>query len=351
MKAPIKIRPAVKRMRPYHPPLEGRERKLRLDFNENLLGCSPKVRRALDSLSAADLSMYPEQETTRRELAKYFGVRTGELLLSNGTDEALHSIVNTFVSPRERVLIVEPTFAMYRFYSELAGARVEALRYDAALRFPLADTLAALRGSPRVFFLANPNNPTGGLLRAPELGRILRAARNTLVAIDEAYADFSGFSVLSWIRRHRNLIVTRTFSKSAGLAGLRFGCLFANEETAAALRKAQSPYPVNVAALVAARAAVRDRAFRLRTLREFRRSKFELVRGLSKLGVRQFRSAGNFLLLDLGAGAKEIVAALARRGILLRDRSSDFGGAGYVRVTIGTVAHTQRLLRAWRNIR
>ncbi|MGA7090885.1 MAG: aminotransferase class I/II-fold pyridoxal phosphate-dependent enzyme, partial [Candidatus Acidiferrales bacterium] len=138
---------------------------------------------------------------------------------------------------------------------------------------------------------------------------------------------------------------------SAGLAGLRFGCLFANEETAAALRKAQSPYPVNVAALVAARAAVRDRAFRLRTLREFRRSKFELVRGLSKLGVRQFRSAGNFLLLDLGAGAKEIVAALARRGILLRDRSSDFGGAGYVRVTIGTVAHTQRLLRAWRNIR
>src|SRR6202050_5524790 len=128
--AAIRVRRAVERMRPYNPPLEGRTDKLRLDFNENPIGCSPSVRRALGKLSAASISAYPEQETVRRKAARFFGVRTDELLLTNGTDEALSLIVNTFVEPGDRVLLIEPTYAMYRFYSELAGAKIEALRYD-----------------------------------------------------------------------------------------------------------------------------------------------------------------------------------------------------------------------------
>src|SRR5580693_5080319 len=349
MKPPIPVRKAVARMRPYRPPLEGRDGKLRLDFNENTIGCSPNAREAIRKLASATVSMYPEQESVRRELATFFDVHRDELLLTNGTDEALHLIADTFLEPDDAVLLVEPTFAMYRFYSELAGARIQALRYDAAMQFPMKALLAALRKKPRIFFLANPNNPTGSVLRPAELRRILKAATRTLVVVDEAYFEFSGITILPWIRRHNNLVVTRTFSKAAGLAGLRLGCIFANRAIAANFRKAQSPYPVNVAALVAARATVHDRSFLRRTLGEFRRSRKELERGLTKLGIPFFPSAANFVLLFLGGRAQEVVASLARQGTLIRDRSSDFGG-GYVRITFGTLAQTRRVLRQLKEI-
>lgn len=345
MNGTIPVRKSVQQMRPYHPPLEGRTNKLRLDFNENPIGCSPAVRRALARLSAASISAYPEQETVRKRAARHFGVRPDELLLTNGTDEALSLVVDAFVEAADRVLLVEPTYAMYRFYSELAGARVVAPRFDGGMHFPLADVLEELRKAPRVFFLPNPNSPTGNLLGRPDLRAILRAAARTMVVIDEAYFEFSGVTVIPWIRRHKNLIVTRTFSKTCGLAGLRLGCLFTNRELAVQMRKAQSPYPVNVAALAAAEAAMQDRAFIARTVREVVRSRQELQNGLESLGVRSFPSAGNFVLAYFGEHAKRVVAALDRKGVLVRDRSSDFGGQGYVRITLGTVAQTRRLLR------
>ena len=213
MKLPIPMRAAVERMRPYHPPLEGRGGKLRLDFNENTTGCSPLVRKALRKLSSADVSMYPEQETIRRELARFFRVRSDELLLTNGTDEALHLIVDTFLESGDSVLLVEPTFAMYRFYSELAGARIQALRYDAKLQFPMAALLAALRArsAPRIFFLANPNNPTGNVLRAAEVaansegrGENTSDREMKLIAIIRELRFCRGFRdiPISWSREH-----------------------------------------------------------------------------------------------------------------------------------------------------
>ncbi len=211
----IAVRRAVERMRAYHPPLEGRSRKLRLDFNENTIGCSLAVCRALAGLTPDQVAMYPEYKAAGRRLARHFRVRPEELLLTNGTDDALRLIVDTFVEPDSAIVLVEPTFAMYRFYAELAGARIVALRYDRAMRFPLERVLRALRRvRPRVLFLANPNNPTGTLLEPPALRQILGAASHTLVVVDEAYYDFSGVTVLPWILRLSNLVVTRTFSKA-----------------------------------------------------------------------------------------------------------------------------------------
>jgi histidinol-phosphate aminotransferase len=346
----VQVRRAVQQMRAYHPPLEGRTEKLRLDFNENPIGCSPAVRRALARLAAATISSYPEQETVRRKAARHFGVRPEELLLTNGTDEALSLVVNTFVESGDTVLLAEPTYAMYRFYSELAGAKIAAPRYDAEMQFPWQEILAALGKGSRVFFLPNPNSPTGNLLSHSDLRRILAAATNTMVVIDEAYFEFSGVTVIPWIRRYRNLIVTRTFSKTAGLAGLRLGCIFVHRALAASMRKAQSPYPVNVAALAAAEAAMQDRAFIAKTVRDVRAGKKELERGLARLGIRYFSSAGNFLLVYFGERAKKVVAALDREGTLIRDRSSDFGGEGYVRITLGTPAQMRRLLRELKEI-
>lgn len=341
----IALRRAALRLPPYHPPVEGRIGKIRLDFNENTVGCSPAVLRALARMTPEQFAMYPEYQAATARLARHFRVPPSMLLLSNGVDDALRILVDTFVEPRSHVLVAEPTFNMYRFYAELAGARVAAERYDAEMRFPLARILAALRRSPRILFLANPNNPTGTLLGRSELRRILRAATRTLVVVDEAYFEFSSVTLLPWVRRNANLVVLRTFSKATGLAGLRLGCVFARAEHIEAMQRASSPFPVNAAALVAAEAALRDATFTRRYVREVLASRAELARGLARLGVKSFPSAGNFLLADFGPRVRRVVRALEKQGILIRERG-DFPRPGFARITAGTRQDTRRLLRA-----
>jgi histidinol-phosphate aminotransferase len=273
--------------------------------------------------------------------------------LTNGIDDALHLIADTFIEDGDSVLVVEPTFDMYRFFAELAGARVVALRYDEEMRFPVDAVVRALRQPPkrcpRVLYIANPNNPTGTLVRRDELQRILRAASRTLVLVDEAYFDFSGLTILPWIRRYPNLLVARTFSKSAGLAALRIGCLFGKPEILAAMRRACTPYPVNSAALVAAEAAIRDPGFLRNYTREVLQSRAMLEKGLVRLGARIYPSRANFVLADFGPVAPRLVLALERKGILVRGRR-DFPREGFVRISAGTRADTRKVLRAMEGI-
>jgi histidinol-phosphate aminotransferase len=342
----LRFRASVKRIRDYEAPEEGREGKLRLDFNENTVGCSPAVLRALQTITAEQLAMYPEYEKSIRRLAAYFGVRPSEMLLTNGVDDALRLLMEVFIEPGDAVLVPEPTFSMYRFFSQVAGARVISVRYDEAINFPLASTLRELRRAPHILFIANPNNPTGTLLDEASLARILDAAPRTVVLVDEAYFDFSGLTVLPWIRRRPNLIVSRTFSKAAGLAALRLGALFAREDVISAMRRAFTPYPVNSLALIAAEAAVNDEKFQRAYAEEVRESRSQLARGLEQLGARVFPSAANFVLADFGPGGTRLVKRLARRKILVRDRASEFGRDGFMRITAGTIPQTQRLLKA-----
>ena len=345
----IPVRKAVLGLAPYNAPKEGRAKKLRLDFNENTVGCSPAVLRALSRMTAPEMAIYPEYQETTKRLARFFRVRPSEMHLTNGIDDALHLIADTFLEPGNSVLVVEPTFDMYRFFAELAGARVTALRYDDQMRFPVDAVIRELRQPskrcPRVLYIANPNNPTGTLVESGELRRILRAASHTLVLVDEAYFDFSGLTILSWIRRYPNLLVARTFSKSAGLAALRVGALFGKPEMLDAMRRAATPYPVNSAALVAADAAVRDPRFLAAYTREVLQSRAMLEKGLLALGAKIYPSRANFVLADFGTAAPRLVRALERKGILVRARR-DFPRVGFVRISAGTRADTRKLLRA-----
>jgi histidinol-phosphate aminotransferase len=325
---------------------ENRKDKLRLDMNENLLGCSPHVRAALHRLDADSLAMYPEKGTAIARMAPFFGVRRAEILLTSGIDDALRLIADTFLERGRSVLLVEPTFPMYRFYAEQRDARIRALRYNHEMQFPLEGVLDALRSGPSVFFLANPNNPTGTLLGKSGLKRIVEAAKRTLVVADEAYFEFAGVTALPWIRRHRNLIVTRTFSKVTGLAGLRLGCIFAHREVAEMLRRAESPFPVSIAALAAAEAALRDRSFIRQSAKQIVSNRNSLERNLRRLGAKVTPSAANFVLADFDARAPRIVEGLAGAGILVRDCTRWFGRPGFVRITVGTNAQMQRLVRA-----
>jgi histidinol-phosphate aminotransferase len=291
--------------------------------------------------------MYPEYQVPTRRLARYFRVRPQELLLTNGGDDALRVFFDTFVEPGSSILTCEPTFPMYRYYAEIAGARIETLRYGAEMEFPLDGVLSALRNRPRVLFIANPNNPTGTLVLQKELQKILRAATHTAVVFDEAYAEFSGITAIPWIRKYPQLFVARTFSKVAGLAALRLGAVIACEASLALVRRAMPPFPVNLAALTAANAAVGDRATMLRYVREVKRLRAWFAAEMKKLGVKTYPSAGNFLLANFGPDGPALFQKLEKRGILLRDRSKDIG-PGFVRITIGTSSEMKKLLSTMR---
>lgn len=344
MKVPLPVRQAILERRTYEAPAEGRAGKIRLDFNENTSGCSPAARKALARLTTKEIATYPEYEVPTRKLARYFRVAPEELLLTNGGDDALRVFFDTFVEPGTDVLICEPTFPMYRYYAEIAGARIGVLRYGPDMEFPFDETLAALRKKPRLFFLANPNNPTGTLVSADAVRKLARSAPQTVIILDEAYAEFSPESAVRWVRQFPNLFVARTFSKAEGMAGLRLGAVIGRRDSLAFVRRAMPPYPVNLAALVCSVAAVEERKTIDRYVRDVKRLRGWFARELENRGVRVFPSSANFLLADFGERGPAFFKKLARHDILVRERSHDLG-PGYVRITIGTEAELKKLLQ------
>jgi len=348
----VRPRKAIECLQKYRPPLEGRGGKLRLDFNENTVGCAPQVIRALRRrLSAEGMTRYPEYDESRKVLADYFGVAKEEILLTNGTDDAIKMICDAFVDPGDVLLQPSPTFPVYKFFHEVAGGKVSRIPYDENFRLPVDKLLAALKKRTRWLALANPNNPTGTAIAKNDLKIILRSAPSTLVLVDEAYFDFSRETVLPWIRKYSNLVVTRTFSKAFGLAALRMGCMFANPELAELLHRGQNPFGVNSLALAAACEAIRHEAYVRRYADEVRKNRTELCRLLEAMRIPFVPSSANFVLTRVGEHAPEIAKRLRTEGILVRDWSYDPHLRGYLRITIGSNAQTRRLVGELRRMR
>jgi histidinol-phosphate aminotransferase len=349
-KGAIKPRAAVAGMAPYSPPTAGRTGKLRLDFNENTVGCSPRVIAALkDRLGAEGLTVYPEYTEAKEAVARYFRVDPSQFVFTNGTDEAIQVFVNTYVDDGQEVVILKPSYAMYRFYSEVAGAKIAEVAYPQPdLEFPLQAVLDAITPSTRAVLLANPNNPTGTGVSLLGIERILHRARKAVVLVDEAYYEFAGVTALTEIERVPNLFVCRTFSKVFGMAAMRLGCLFSHPANITYLHKAQSPYSVNSLAVMAAQAAVEDYAYIESYVAEVLAARELLCLGLEKLGITYVPSSANFVLGRFGGRAIEVRDALRGQGILVRDRS--YEAAGCVRITVGTREQTRRLLAALEEI-
>jgi histidinol-phosphate aminotransferase len=334
-------REAIRAMAPYSPPSAGRAGSLRLDFNENTVGCSPKVIECVQKYLTADhLTIYPEYQEARRDLGTFFGVSPEEFTITNGTDEAIQLLVNTFVDDGDDVLLLKPSYAMYKFYAEVAGASVREVEYAGNLSFPVADFLDELRPETRAILIANPNNPTGSAIGLDQIELILETAPDAAVLIDEAYFEFYGVTALRWINKYKNLFVSRTFSKTYGMAAMRCGCLFSCAENIAWVRKAQSPYSVNMLAAIAARAAVQDRDYIAKYVGEALAAREMAYVGFERLGIQYFPSQANFVLFQAGDRAIPIRDALRERGVLVRDRSYEIPGC--VRVTIGTRAQVER---------
>lgn len=341
-------REAIRTLPSYHPPLAGRaDGSLRLDFNENTVGCSPRVLARLRGITADDLSRYPEREPVEKEVANFLGVDPTELLLTNGVDEAIHLLCQTYLGPGDEALIVVPTYSMYRISMMSAGAEVIAIPAAENFQFPAAALRMSINSHTRLIAIANPNNPTGSLAPANDLLAIAQAAPGAAILIDEAYFEFCAQTLLARRSELANIFIARTFSKAYGLAGLRIGALIGPPDQMPVLRRAASPYNVNTIALACLPEALADQTYIQNYVAEIRGSRARLEHALSSHGIQFWSSQANFVLFRVGHTAADATAFTDRmraRGILIRDRSSDHGCAGCVRITLGPRKHADYLL-------
>jgi histidinol-phosphate aminotransferase len=335
----------VRRMKEYHPPLGDRSG-LRLDFNENTFACSPRVLEALGRISRGDLTRYPERESVESRVAVHLGLKPAQVLLTNGVDEAIHVLCQTYLEAGAEILLPLPTYTMYEVYASATPARVMAVPAEDAFRFPLRALMNAVGPATRLIAIANPNSPTGQAARREDLLRLVDAAPHAAILIDEAYFHFFGETVLDLVGRAPNVIVARTFSKAYGLAGLRLGVLAAPEDQMQWLRRAISPYSVNSVALACLAAALDDDEYLRWYVSEVLASRVLFGSALQRLGILFWPSQANFILVDIGPKHREFVATMRTKGVLVRDRSADPGCDGCVRITLGTQDQTQQAISA-----
>jgi histidinol-phosphate aminotransferase len=355
----LKPREVISRLCPYHSPIVSRAG-LSLDLNESMAGCSPRVLERLRSLTAAEVSLYPEREIGERLVANFLELAPEQVLLTNGMDEALSLLFTTYLSgsdgdsglaeklASDELMFADPTFVMYSMLGESLGAQMVRLASGESLALPVADFLARISARTRLIAIANPNNPTGLAASHADLVRIVGAAPDAAVLIDEAYFEFCGDSLIGELASHPNLFVARTFSKVYGLAGMRLGVLTGSEQQISYMRRLCQPFNVNSVVMACVEEALADQAFVSEHVAQVKDGREQMARLFNELGFYYWPSQTNFVLVRIGAAAKAFVEAMARRGVIVRDASPNPGCAGCVRITVGTREQMEGVLMAIR---
>ena len=338
-------RARVQAMMEYHPPLGSRD-VLRLDFNENTLACSPKVREALARISAGDLTRYPERQPFEAIVAAHLGLAAEQLALTNGVDEAIHVLFETFLETGDELLLPVPTYTMYEVYASATDARVVPVQASDDLQFPFEPLLASITPQTKIIAIANPNSPSGSVATRAQLVEIARRGPHAVFLVDEAYFHFHGETVIDLVGTVPNLVVARTFSKAYGLDGLRLGLLAGPVELMRWLRRVLSPYSVNSLALACLPPALEDSAYLDWYVREVLEARLEFEAALDAVGIRRWPSRANFILVEIGPQHADFVRLMRAAGVLVRDRSNDPGCDGRVRITIGTRDQMRQAVQA-----
>ncbi len=342
-------RPEVAGMKAYSAPLEGRRKLLRLDFNENTIGPSPAVVKALQKIAASHISIYPEYEGLREAVIKNLKAK-GEAVdltpshigIFNGVDAAIHAIFHAYGERGDQLLTTTPTFGYYKPCALMQGMETLAIPYEGDdFKFPLQKIQSALeRFTPKLLLICNPNNPTGSRLEA---GRILELSRNaprTLIVIDELYEAFTGDGVLATadFKNNPNLLVLRSLSKTAGLAGLRIGFAIGNPNVVEAVSRVTGPYDINSFAVTAALAGLADQAYIDQYVAEISKARAWIKNQLILSGIKHHIDGGNYFLIWPNNESSIVESSLRNRGILVRTMTGKDLIEGSIRVTIGTIS-------------
>lgn len=327
---------------------------LRLHYNENTAGCSHDVLRAISALSVHDIATYEDDTRTVANIARWFRVPDLSVLPVNGLDEGI-LLAAQLAALESRfnydAVIVEPAFEVYADVVRTTGGSIVRVPSRPGFTFDPAALLALTTENTRLVFLCDPNNPTGLGIARSDIEAIADALPKALVFVDEAYADFSGRTLIDGTLEARpNIVIGRTFAKAHGLAGLRIGALIAAPATIGRLRQLALPYRINVAAAVALRAALADRTHLTETVNESTESKRLLQEACAALSLETWKSEANFVLVRIGGRSAEFARWMESRDVRIRDRSALAGCHGCVRITAGPVKHTQlaiSLLEEW----
>ena len=327
---------------------------LRLHLNENTAGCSPAVIEAMQALTRHDVAIYPDYSAAIEACALRLGVGDESLLLTNGLDEGILAVAvaalrnGPSASPFEAIVVV-PAFDMYAACSDAAGGRVVEVPLEAAFAFPLDRVLEAVTTRTRVIWLTNPNNPTGQMIPPDAIATIAAAVPDALVMVDEAYADFSGGTLIGSTipASHANVVVGRTFAKAYGLAGLRVGRSwsairarshrFAGSSRRTASTRALPPFCRRRSPIPPITTGISPRSCNRRRC---------CTTAFDRLGISYWESSANFVLARFERDSATLVRELSERGVHVRDRSRDAGCAGCLRITAGVVEHTQAFIAA-----
>jgi histidinol-phosphate aminotransferase len=347
----LKPRSTIAGLSPYRSPIISRDG-ISLDLNESMAGCSPRVLARLRSLSATEVSLYPQREVGERLVADFLGVAPEQVLLTNGIDDALSLLFTTYLGQSDHeaneLLFADPTFVMYPTLGEAMGARMVRIQSGEDLALPVNDLLARISPRTRLIAIANPNNPTGLAARGEDLVKIAASAPEAAVLIDEAYFEFCGETLIKDLAHYPNLFVARTFSKAYGLAGLRLGVLIGGVEQIEYMRRLSIPFNVNSVALACLEEALADQAFVRDHVAQIREGRERLAQLFGELRLRYWPSQTNFVLVRVGAAAKTFVESMQQRGIVVRDSSANPGCEGCVRITVGTPSQMDGVMQAIR---
>jgi histidinol-phosphate aminotransferase len=346
----IEARPSVEALVRYVAPLEGRRGLLRLDFNENTLGPSPRVLAAIRALPPESYSTYPEYAGLEAAYAQAIGVEPEQLAVFNGADAAIRAIFDAFGKPGGVLLTTRPTFGYYQPCAQIAGMVVRSVPYAADLSFPWAAFRSELSLGPHLCFICNPNNPTSTLVESAQLVALAREHPRTLFVVDEIYEPFTGQSVLPEATALPNLLALRSLSKATGLAALRIGFACGAPALVERVFRVTGPYDINAFAVVAARAALEDDAYTHAYLAEVAEAKAWTLTELERLGLRHFHQGGNYLLVWPGKDVTEVEAGLREQGILVRSMAGKPLIDGSFRLSVGSLPQMRRFCAALRSV-
>ena len=352
------LRSHLKTMQPYPPgkPIEEVQREygvsdiVKLASNENPLGPSPKAAKAMRD-SASEINRYPDgyAYNLRHALAKFYGLEPDQFLFGNGSDEIFILLALAFLSPSENIIVSDLAFIRYQMAAQLVGAKWQSVKMR-DWRHDLVGFLRAVGPTTRMVCISNPNNPVGTYVTKSELEVfLLGIPRNILVILDEAYFEYSSApdypNGLDYLAKYPNLIVTRTFSKAYGLAGLRIGYAMGCAKLFADVERVRPPFNVNLPAQRAAVAALKDQTH-VRRVATLNRQEMKFVTAaLDKIGLQWVPSAANFVLIDTASDGKEVTEKLLRRGVIVRPMVG-YGLPRHIRVTFGTRRENRKFLKA-----
>ncbi len=346
----IKIKDHLKDVHRMNQHERTRKGSLRLDMNESVSGLPKRiVKKVLSKIDADLLASYPDCRALRNKVARHNNLRPENICLANGSDAAIKYIYDAYVSPGDTILVTNPTFAMYPVYAKIFGAKTVTVDYKEDLTFPFEYFISRLSGDIRMAVVVNPNNPTGDVLDHRLLIRIIKKALNNdiILIVDEAYFYFYPYSVAQEVRRYKNLIVLRTFSKLCGLAGARLGYAIACPDIIDSLTKVKPTFDVDSLAAAFAEELL-DRPTAIKDLiKEAADGKRYLTGQMDKYGIVYKEGHANFILIECRGRAGEITRKLARENILVNSGFSQPFLKDYIRVTVGGEPAMRRFWKAF----